>query len=38
VWADDSLIDEITIRRGRQVSGGHVVILITELPGSVDDT
>ena len=31
VWADDSQIDELTVRRGRLISGGQVIVIISEL-------
>ena len=31
VWVDDSLIDELTVRRGKVFPGGQANIIITEL-------
>lgn len=32
VYADDSQIDELTVRRGPLTDGGELVVLVTELP------
>lgn len=31
VWKDDSQVDEMTVRRGQVISGGHVEVMISEL-------
>ena len=31
VWKDDSQVDEMTVRRGKVISGGHVEVLVSEL-------
>jgi crossover junction endodeoxyribonuclease RusA len=31
VWKDDSQVDEMTVRRGPVISGGHATVIISEL-------
>ncbi len=37
VWTDDSLIDELVLRRGQQISGGRAIVLIAPLGPDLPD-
>lgn len=35
VWSSDKLVDEMTVRRGKQIKDGCAIVLISELDGEL---